>query len=156
MCRVVALLLAAISNDICFPDSSFGEESTCNAGDLSSWEGSLEKGKAMHSKILAWSIQILYSPWVAKTWTWRSNFHFLSFSNDKLCGTFSHILFYYPSVFFNVSVQIFCTFLEFEFRPFNELKEVGKMKYNKSRKEVIVIDPLQRQKGLPSKICLEC
>ena len=52
--------------------------------------------------------------------------------------------------------RFFCTFLEFEFRPFNELKEVGKMKYNKSRKEVIVIDPLQRQKGLPSKICLEC
>lgn len=94
---------------------------------------------------------------VAKCRKWWSDFHFLSFSNDKLYGTFSHILFYYPSVFFSeVSIQIFCTFLEFELSPFSELNKAGKIKYNKSRKEGIVIDPLQRQKGLPSKICLEC
>ena len=40
-----------------FPESSVGKESTCNAGDLS-WEDPLEKGKATHSRILAWRI-----PW---------------------------------------------------------------------------------------------
>ena len=49
-------------NNICssiggFSDSSVGKESACNAGDLG-WEGPLEKGKATHSRILAWRI-----PW---------------------------------------------------------------------------------------------
>ena len=39
------------------------------------WEDPLEKGKAIHSSILAWKI-----PWtvhgVAKSWMWLSNFHF--------------------------------------------------------------------------------
>ena len=42
-----------------FPYGSAGEESTCNAGDLSSIPGlgrSLEKGKATHCSILAWRI----------------------------------------------------------------------------------------------------
>ena len=42
-----------------FPDSSFGKESVCNAGDLVrflGWEDPLEKGKAMHSSILVWRI----------------------------------------------------------------------------------------------------
>ena len=44
-----------------FPCGSAGKESACNAGDLGSipgWEDPLEKGKATHSSILAWSI-----PW---------------------------------------------------------------------------------------------
>ena len=45
-----------------FPGGSAGKESTCNVGDLGSipglgrslaWEGSLEKGAATHSSILA-------------------------------------------------------------------------------------------------------
>ena len=38
---------------------------------------SLEKGKSTHSSILAWRIPwtIQYSPWVAKSWTWLSDFH---------------------------------------------------------------------------------
>ena len=44
-----------------FPCDSAGKESTCNAGDLGSTPGlgrSLEKGKGIHSNILAWGI-----PW---------------------------------------------------------------------------------------------
>jgi len=44
-----------------FPCGSAGKESACNAGDLGSflgWEDPLEKGKATHSRILAWRI-----PW---------------------------------------------------------------------------------------------
>jgi len=44
-----------------FPCSSAGKESACNAGDLGSipgWEDPLDKGKATHSRILAWRI-----PW---------------------------------------------------------------------------------------------
>ena len=38
-----------------FPCGSAGKESACNAGDLG-WEDCLEKGKAAHSSILAWTI----------------------------------------------------------------------------------------------------
>ena len=44
-----------------FPGGSDGKESACNARDLGSIPGlgrSLEKGKAIHSSILAWRI-----PW---------------------------------------------------------------------------------------------
>ena len=43
-----------------FPCGSAGKEPACNAGDLEDlgWEDSLEKGKAIHSSILAWRI-----PW---------------------------------------------------------------------------------------------
>ena len=44
-----------------FPDRSVGKESACNAGDpvrSLGWEDPLEKGKAMHSSILAWR-----TPW---------------------------------------------------------------------------------------------
>ena len=44
-----------------FPGGSAGKESACNAGDLgliSGWEDPLEKGKAIHSSILAWRV-----PW---------------------------------------------------------------------------------------------
>ena len=45
-----------------FPGGSDGEESACNAGDLSQslgWEDPLEKGMVTHSNILAWRI-----PWI--------------------------------------------------------------------------------------------
>ena len=45
---------------LAFPCCSAGKESTCNAGDLD-WEDPLEKGKAMHSSILAWRI-----PWTVE------------------------------------------------------------------------------------------
>ena len=32
------------------------------------WEDTLEKGKAPHSSILAWSITWMYSLWGAKSW----------------------------------------------------------------------------------------
>ena len=44
-----------------FPCGSAGKQSTCNARDLGlipGWEDPLEKGKAIHSSILAWRIQI--------------------------------------------------------------------------------------------------
>ena len=43
-----------------FPYVSAGKESSCNAGFPGSlgWEDPLEKGKAIHSSILAWRI-----PW---------------------------------------------------------------------------------------------
>ena len=44
-----------------FLSSSNGKESACNVRDLGlipGWEDSLEKGKAIHSSILAWTI-----PW---------------------------------------------------------------------------------------------
>ena len=48
-----------------------------------SWEDPLEKGKAIHSNILAWRI-----PWtihgVAKSWTWLSNFHSLLYTINLL------------------------------------------------------------------------
>ena len=48
-----------------FPCGSAGKESTCNAGDLGLipvLEDPLEKGKAMHSSILAWRI-----PWTIQS-----------------------------------------------------------------------------------------
>ena len=41
-----------------FLESSEGQESTCNAGDLRSlgWEDPLEESMVMHSSILAWRI----------------------------------------------------------------------------------------------------
>ena len=39
-------------------------------------EDSLEKGMATYSSIQAWRIHGLYSPWVTKSWTWLSDFHF--------------------------------------------------------------------------------
>ena len=43
-------------NTICFGSEwSAGKESICNMGDLG-WEDPLEKGKAIHSSILAWRI----------------------------------------------------------------------------------------------------
>ena len=49
------------------------------------WEDPLEKGKATHSRILAWRI-----PWTtvhgfAKSWTGLSNFHFTSL-HSKACA----------------------------------------------------------------------
>ena len=51
-----------------FSCDSAGKESACNAGDLGyipRLVRSLEKGKAIHSSVLAWRIQstILYNPW---------------------------------------------------------------------------------------------
>ena len=54
-----------------------------------SWENPLEKGKATHSNILAW---------VAKSWTWLSNFHFLFctfYGFGQLCNNM------YPSLWYH-------------------------------------------------------
>ena len=40
------------------------------------WEDSLEEEKATHSSILAEEFSGLYSPWVTKSWTRLSDFHF--------------------------------------------------------------------------------
>ena len=40
------------------------------------WEDPLEKGKATHSYILAWRFPWATVHQVAKSQTWRSNFHF--------------------------------------------------------------------------------
>ena len=63
-----------------FPCGSAGKESTCNAGDLGlilTLEDPLEKGKAIHSSILAWripwTIQSMESQGVGHDWvtfTW--------------------------------------------------------------------------------------
>ena len=49
-----------------FPYGSAGKEFTCNAEDLGlipGWEDPLEKGKAMHSSILAWRIPMDRGAW---------------------------------------------------------------------------------------------
>ena len=43
------------------------------------WGDPLEKGKAIHSSILAWKIPWTTVPGVAKSQTWRSGFHFSLF-----------------------------------------------------------------------------
>ena len=56
---VCVCVCVCIEVSLGFPDSSFGKESVCNAGDLVrflGWEDHLEKGKAMHSSILVWRI----------------------------------------------------------------------------------------------------
>ena len=48
-----------------FPCDSAGKESTCNVGDLGlihGWEDPPEKGKVIHSSILAWRI-----PWTVES-----------------------------------------------------------------------------------------
>ena len=40
------------------------------------WEGPLEKGKATHSRILAWRVPGLLVQRVTKSWTQLSGFHF--------------------------------------------------------------------------------
>ena len=59
-----------------FPDSSVGKESACNAGDLQFLGGKIywRRGKATHSRILAWRT----SPWGRKESdrTERLHFHF--------------------------------------------------------------------------------
>ena len=55
---------------LAFPCGSPAKESACNVGDLVwetpvqflGWEGTLEKGKATHSSILAWRI-----PWIVQS-----------------------------------------------------------------------------------------
>ena len=63
-----------------FPCGSACKETACSVGDLGlipGWEDPLEKGKATHSSILAWRIPCtIFSPWVAKSQTQLSNFHF--------------------------------------------------------------------------------
>ena len=105
------------SHDVYIPDSAFGKESTCNAGDpfdswverstgegigyplqyswpslvaqlvknlpvmqetwvqSLGWEDPLEKGKATHSRILAWRIPWTIVNGVSKSQTWLSNCH---------------------------------------------------------------------------------
>ena len=56
---VCVCVCVCIEVSLGFPDSSFGKESVCNAGDLVrflGWEDPLEKGKATHSSILVWRI----------------------------------------------------------------------------------------------------
>ena len=57
--------LAGCSSQRHFPGSSVCKESTCNAGDPDwiPWlEGSLEKGMAIHSSILAWEVSSTEKP----------------------------------------------------------------------------------------------
>ena len=57
-----------------FPGGSAGKESACSAEDLGlimGWEDPLERGKATHSSILAYTVH-----GVAKSWTQLSDFHF--------------------------------------------------------------------------------
>ena len=63
---------------MCFPGSSDGKESACNARDLVpslGWEGPLEKRMATHSSILAWRMPMDRGAWqamvhgVKKSWT---------------------------------------------------------------------------------------
>ena len=56
---------------------SAGKESVCNVGDLG-WEDPLEKGKAIHSSILAWRIPQM-SSWAPKEsdTTERLSLHFI-------------------------------------------------------------------------------
>ena len=42
------------------------------------WEDPLEKGKTTHSVLWPGEFHRLYSPWVTKSWTRLSNFHFTS------------------------------------------------------------------------------
>ena len=61
-----------------FPAGSFGEESTCNVGDLGLIPGlgrstGEENGYPLQNSGLENS---MYSPWVKKNWTGLSNFHF--------------------------------------------------------------------------------
>ena len=53
-----------------YPCGSADKESACNEGDLGlilGWEDPLEKGKAIHSSILAWRILwTVYSSWGRK------------------------------------------------------------------------------------------
>ena len=63
---------------MCFPCGSDGKESDRNAGDPGSIPElgrSLEEGKATHCSILAWRIPWT-SPWVAKSRTRLSDFHY--------------------------------------------------------------------------------
>ena len=49
-----------------FSGGSAGKESACNAGNLVQslgWEDPLEKGKVIHSGILAWEFHGLYRSW---------------------------------------------------------------------------------------------
>jgi len=66
----------------CFPGSSAGKESTCNAGNPSlipNWENSLEEGMETNSRILALRIPMDRGAWwstvhgVTKRWTQLSN-----------------------------------------------------------------------------------
>jgi hypothetical protein len=54
-----------------FPFGSASKESACSVGDLG-WKDPLEKGKATHSRILAWRIGVR----VAKSQTQLSDFDF--------------------------------------------------------------------------------
>ena len=61
----LALPTIASSMEQVLPCGSAGKDSACNAGDLGlilDWEGSLEKGKATHSSVLAWRI-----PWTVQS-----------------------------------------------------------------------------------------
>ena len=66
-----------------FPCGSAGKESTCNAGDPSSIPGlgiPWRRERLLTPVFWPKEFHGLYSPGVAKSGTWLSNFHFLSFS----------------------------------------------------------------------------
>ena len=73
----------------CFPCGSAGKESTCNAGDMGC-KDPLEKGKAIHSSILAWRIQHITVHGVAKShlhtmqshWDFQKSHIFLERGSD--------------------------------------------------------------------------
>ena len=59
-----------------FPCGSAGKESTCNAGDMGSIPGLVEKGRVTHSSILENSVQNSQPIGLAKSRTRLSDFHF--------------------------------------------------------------------------------
>ena len=89
---------------MCFPGSSVGKESICNAEDPGSIPGSgrsAGEGKATHSSIVAWRIpldSVVHG--VAKSQTWLSDFHF-------------HVYIYFLLYFSHVHFLIFYVFLPF-------------------------------------------
>ena len=96
-----------------FPCGSAGKESTCNLGhpgSIPELGRSLEKGKATHSNILAWRIPWT-SPWVAKSRTRLSDFHFhfipclvvfISICKSIFLTTLYH---FYWRYYFNISYR---------------------------------------------------
>ena len=81
----ISMVPLFLENSASPPGDSDGRESACNAGDPGSLgqEDPLEKGTATHSSILAWRISWIEEPsglhpWGHKSWTWLSDFHFLT------------------------------------------------------------------------------
>ena len=72
-----------------FPNSSPSKESTCNAWDLGSvlgWEDTRRREWIPTSVFWPGEFYGLYSPWVTKSWTQLSHFHFTIPSGGQIIG----------------------------------------------------------------------